>query len=56
MDPEEAARIIGGMLLTPQVGISFSGDDCPLVPTVTFSALGGVRPSQPSSRLPFRAA
>ena len=47
MDPEEAARIIGGMLLTPQVGISFSGDDCPLVPTVTFSALGGSdRPSR----------
>ncbi|MFT4023685.1 MAG: hypothetical protein QM664_07875 [Flavihumibacter sp.] len=32
MDPEEAAQIIGGMLLTSQLSISFSGGTCSLVP------------------------
>lgn len=32
MDPEEAAKMIGGMLLTPQVTIGFDGGECPLVP------------------------
>jgi hypothetical protein len=32
MKPEEAAQLIGGMLLTNQVSISFSGGTCPLVP------------------------
>lgn len=32
MSPEEAAQIIGGMVLTHQLTISFSGGICPLVP------------------------
>lgn len=32
MSPEEAAQIIGGMVLTHQLTISFSGRICPLVP------------------------
>lgn len=33
MKPEEAAQIIGGMVLTNQLTITFNGDDeCPLVP------------------------
>ena len=32
MAPEEAAQIIGGMLLTHQLTITFDQDNCPLVP------------------------
>ncbi len=32
MSPEEAAQIIGGMVVTNQLTISFSGGTCPLVP------------------------
>jgi len=32
MSPEDAAKLIGGMMLTDQVQISFSGGTCPLVP------------------------
>lgn len=32
LDPEQAAQIIGGMLLTNQLTISFEGGTCPLVP------------------------
>ncbi|UOB17488.1 hypothetical protein [Abyssalbus ytuae] len=32
MTPEEAAQIIGGIVLTNQLSISFSGGSCPLVP------------------------
>jgi hypothetical protein len=32
LPPEEAAKIIGGMVLTHQLTISFSGGSCPLVP------------------------
>ncbi|MBA4537231.1 hypothetical protein H1Z61_08760 [Bacillus aquiflavi] len=31
MEPEEAAQIIGGMLLTNQLSISFEGGTCPIV-------------------------
>jgi hypothetical protein len=32
MKPEDAAELIGGMLLTDQIQISFNGGTCPLVP------------------------
>jgi len=32
LDPEQAAQIIGGMLLTGQITIGFEGGTCPLVP------------------------
>jgi hypothetical protein len=32
MTPEEAAQIIGGIVLTNQASVSFSGGTCPLVP------------------------
>jgi hypothetical protein len=32
MNPEDAAQIIGGMVVTHQLTISFSGGTCPLVP------------------------
>jgi hypothetical protein len=32
MTPEEAAQIIGGMVLTHQLSITFEGGTCPLVP------------------------
>ncbi len=32
MEPEEAAQIIGGMVLTNQLTITFDGGTCPLVP------------------------
>ncbi len=32
MTPEDAAKIIGGMVLTHQLSISFTEDECPLVP------------------------
>ncbi|WP_425237068.1 hypothetical protein [Ulvibacterium sp.] len=32
IEPEEAAQIIGGMVLTNQLSISFDGGSCPLVP------------------------
>ena len=32
LPPEEAAKIIGGMLLTDQVTIDLQGGTCPLVP------------------------
>lgn len=32
IEPEQAAQIIGGMVLTNQLSISFSGGSCPLVP------------------------
>lgn len=32
MTPEEAAQIIGGMVLTHQLSLSFTEDECPLVP------------------------
>jgi hypothetical protein len=32
LPPEEAAKIIGGMVLTDQVSIDFQGGTCPLVP------------------------
>jgi len=32
MEPEQAAQIIGGMVLTHQLTITFDQDDCPLVP------------------------
>jgi len=32
MSPEQAAQIIGGMLLTGQITINFAGGTCPLVP------------------------
>ncbi len=32
MTPEEQAKIIGGMVLTNQLTISFKGGECPLVP------------------------
>jgi len=32
MSPEEAAQIIGGMILTHQLTVSFEGGTCPLVP------------------------
>jgi len=31
LDPEEAAQIIGGMILTDQLSITFTGGTCPLV-------------------------
>lgn len=32
MTPEEAAQIIGGMVLTNQLVITFDDDECPVVP------------------------
>jgi len=32
MDPEEAAQIIGGMVLTHQLTLSFTEDECPIIP------------------------
>jgi len=32
LDPEEAAQIIGGMVLTHQLTITFDQDECPFVP------------------------
>lgn len=32
MDPDQAAQIIGGMVVTHQLTIDFSGGTCPLVP------------------------
>jgi hypothetical protein len=32
MMPEEAVKIIGGMLLTHQLTVNFTGGTCPLVP------------------------
>jgi hypothetical protein len=32
LKPEEAAQIIGGMVLTHQLTITFDQDDCPFVP------------------------
>lgn len=32
MEPEDAAQIIGGMVLTHQLTLSFSEDECPIVP------------------------
>ena len=32
MQPEEAAQIIGGMVLTHQLVVTFDQDECPLVP------------------------
>ncbi len=32
MEPEEAAKIVGGMILTHQLTITFDGGTCPLVP------------------------
>jgi hypothetical protein len=32
MSPEEAAKIIGGMVLTHQLTITLTGGTCPLVP------------------------
>jgi len=31
MEPEEAAKIIGGMVLTHQLTINFDAGECPLV-------------------------
>ena len=32
MTPDQAAQIIGGMVLTHQLSITFEGGTCPLVP------------------------
>lgn len=32
MEPEEAAKIIGGMVLTHQLTLSFTEDECPIIP------------------------
>jgi hypothetical protein len=32
MSPEDAAQIIGGMVLTNQLVITFDQDECPFVP------------------------
>ena len=32
MTPEEAAQIIGGMVLTHQLTLSFTEDECPIIP------------------------
>ncbi|MEL7545267.1 MAG: hypothetical protein AAGJ84_01340 [Pseudomonadota bacterium] len=32
MKPEEAAQIIGGMVLTHQLTLSFTEDECPIIP------------------------
>lgn len=40
LSPEEAAQIIGGMLLTGQVTINFAGGTCPLVPNGDVNVIG----------------
>jgi hypothetical protein len=32
MEPEDAAKIIGGIVLTNQTSVSFTGGSCPLIP------------------------
>ncbi|MEW6125461.1 MAG: hypothetical protein AB1757_00240 [Acidobacteriota bacterium] len=40
MTPEEAAQIIGGMVVTHQLTISFTGGECPLVPDGDVNVIG----------------
>lgn len=40
LTPEEAAQIIGGMLLTDQFSITFNGGTCPLVPDGDVNVIG----------------
>lgn len=40
LSPEEAAQIIGGMILTNQLSITFSGGICPLVADGDVNVIG----------------